>query len=161
MTDDETRQQTLQVVTDFQTFITQKRMDDWIDLWHDDGVLEFPFAPTGRRPTYRGKADVLAQMNHSMDRVQIDTIRYFKIHPLLEPTQVMVEAGTNARWLSDGGPYNQNYVLYIETLNGKIWRYREYSNSLTLLDAWGGLERWRTEWGQPDLEGRSRPYLTD
>jgi ketosteroid isomerase-like protein len=160
VTDDELRRQTLEVVTNFQTFITEKRMDDWIDLWHDDGILEFPFAPSGRQPTYRGKADVLAQMTASMDRVQIDAVRYFQIHPLLEPTQVMVEAATTARWLSDSGPYNQNYVLYLETLDGKIWRYREYSNSLTLLDAWGGLDKWRTEWGQPDVDARPRPYLT-
>jgi ketosteroid isomerase-like protein len=160
VTDDEIRKQTLEVVANFQTLIVQKRMDDWIDLWDEDGILEFPFAPAGRQPTYRGKAEVLAQMSASMDRVQIETVRYFEIHPLLEPTRVMVEAGTTARWLSDGGPYNQNYVLFLETRDGKIWRYREYSNSLTLLEAWGGLDKWRSQWGQPDRDNQARPYLT-
>jgi ketosteroid isomerase-like protein len=26
---------------------SQQRWDEWIDLWADDGVLEFPFAPAG------------------------------------------------------------------------------------------------------------------
>ena len=160
MTDEETRARTLQICTDFQTYITQKRMQDWIDLWHDDGVLEFPFAPDGRAQAYHGKAAVLAQMTTAMSRVLIESVQYFKVHPMLRPECVMIEAGTNARFLTTDRPYNQTYVLYVETREGKIWRYREYWNAWTLMDAWGSREKLNSEWGQPDHEPRVRPFLT-
>ncbi len=122
--DEQVREHTLKVVMDFQTLIAQKRMQEWIELWHDDGILEFPFAP--RRPAtgLPGKAAMLAQIPTSMGRVEIDEIRYFKVHPLLNPTCVMVGAGTSARMITTGRPYNQTYVLYLETLDGKISKQR-------------------------------------
>lgn len=161
MTDEEVRARTLDIVSQFQTFITQKRMDDWIGLWHEDGVLEFPFAPDGRQQAYSGKAAVLKQMTSAMSRVQIESVQYFKVHPMQNPEAVMVEAGTNARFLATDQPYNQTYVLYVETREGKIWRYREYWNAWTLMDSWGGREKLNVEWGLPDPTPRQRPFLTE
>ena len=161
MTEDQIRERTLKVVNDYQVLIRQKRMQEWGDLWHDEGVLEFPFAPDGRQQAYRGKAVVVALMTEFMGRAELAELRYFKVHPLLNPECVMVEAGTRARFIITGRPYNQTYVFYFETREGKIWRYREYWNASTLIDAFGGRDVWMSTWGRPDENPRQRPFLTD
>ncbi len=161
MTDEEIRVRTLKVISDFQTFIPQKRMGEWGELWHEDGVLEFPFAPNGRQQSYHGKAAVIAQMTSAMSRVQIDKVRYFKVRPLLNPEAAMVEAGTRAHFVENGHQYNQTYVLYFEMREGKIWRYREYWNAITLMDAFGGRDVLDATWGQPDARPRDRPFITE
>ena len=73
----------------------------------------------------------------------------------------MVEVGTNAHFLTTDRQYNQTYVLYIGTREGKIWRYREYWNAWTLMDSWGGRDLLDSQWGQPDPTPRVRPFLTE
>ena len=55
--DDETCAATLRLVGAYQSLLGQKRWETWIDLWAEDGVFDFPFAPHGRQRTYRGKAE--------------------------------------------------------------------------------------------------------
>ena len=38
------RDQTVALMQAYQTLITEQRFDEWIELWADDGVCEFPFA---------------------------------------------------------------------------------------------------------------------
>ena len=35
-----------------------RRRDEWNDLWADDGMIEFPYAPQGRRSRYIGKTEI-------------------------------------------------------------------------------------------------------
>lgn len=48
-TDDDVRAETLRLVSAYQSLLGQKRWDDWIALWAEDGELDFPFAPAGRQ----------------------------------------------------------------------------------------------------------------
>ena len=48
-----------QILQSYLFLYSQQRWDEWSDLWADDGVLEFPFAPPGRRGHYVRKADIL------------------------------------------------------------------------------------------------------
>jgi hypothetical protein len=45
------------VVQRYLYLFSRQSWEEWIDLWADDGVLEFPFAPPGRRSRYVGKAE--------------------------------------------------------------------------------------------------------
>lgn len=59
-----------------------KDIPAWVDLWHTDGVLEFPFAPDGWPPRLEGKAAVGAYMRHYPDHVDLhDFPKWRSIRP--------------------------------------------------------------------------------
>jgi hypothetical protein len=49
LTDDEIRADTMRVMLAYQRLIAEKRWAEWIKLWAEDGVCEFPYAPRGRK----------------------------------------------------------------------------------------------------------------
>jgi ketosteroid isomerase-like protein len=143
-----------QIVQRYLYLYAQQSWDDWIDLWADDGVLEFPFAPAGRRSRYVGKADILAYMKavpaRMAARIRSEGLDYFDIRPMLDPAMVCLEMGVKGRILETGAPYLQKYVSIIETRSGKLSLYREYWNPLVSMDANGGREAWTATFGSPE-----------
>lgn len=145
--DDERRAETLKVMGDYQTLIDKGRLDEWIELWADDGVMEFPYGPAGRRRVYQGKADILAYMKHATGRVTADTVEHMRVSPMLDPGVAVVELSFKGRVLADDAPYNQSLVIFFEVADGKLRRYREYWNPLITIDAMGGRDKWAEGFG--------------
>ena len=146
-----------QIVQSYMVLYAQQSWDAWIDLWADDGVLEFPFAPAGRRARYAGKADILAYMQATAARmgghIKSEGLEYFRILPMAEPGAICLEMAVKGRVVATGAPYAQKYISIIETRGGKITVYREYWNPLVSIDANGGREAWSAAFGMPDSEG--------
>ena len=140
------------LMNQFRQLFAEQRWDEWLDLWADDGVLEFPFAPPGRRSRYVGKADILAYMKPVAGRMQIDEVEYLRVHPMLDPRMVCMEMGLKGRVLTTGAALNQKYVSILETREGKLWRYREYWNPIVSMDANGGRDAWTAAFGSPDQQ---------
>ncbi len=44
-TDDAIRARTLQLVADYRALLSGRAWDEWIELWAEDAVLEFPLRP--------------------------------------------------------------------------------------------------------------------
>ncbi|HEY3889555.1 MAG TPA: nuclear transport factor 2 family protein [Caulobacteraceae bacterium] len=147
--DDDPRAATLQLVRAYQNLLGQKRWDEWIELWAEDGVLDFPFAPAGRQRTYRGKAEILAYMSATPGRVAVDAVDQVRLFPMQDPEIAVVELTIKGHVPTSGAPYDQAYVLFFETKGGKLWRYREYWNPLVSIDAMGGREAWAAGFGSP------------
>ena len=147
--DDARRAETLKLMGDYQTLLGRGRLDEWIDLWADEGVLEFPYGPAGRRRAYRGKADILAYMKHATGRVAADSVEQMRIFPMLDPGMAVVELSIKGRVIASDTPYNQSFVLFFEVEDGKLRRYREYWNPLATLDAMGGRDIWTEGFGFP------------
>ena len=143
--EDEIRARTLKLVSDYQTLVGQRRFDEWFELWAEDGIFEMPFAPHGRRRTYRGKEAIRANIMKSMGRVTVEAVDYFRVLPMLNPENAVVEAAIRGRVVKTGQAYNQSYVFFFETNEGKIVKYREYWNALVSMDAFGGRDTWTTE----------------
>ncbi|MEI9991288.1 MAG: nuclear transport factor 2 family protein [Rhizomicrobium sp.] len=145
--EDDIRARTLQLVGAYRTLMAEGRWDAWIDLWCEDGVLEFPFAPAGRRPTYRGRRDILDYMKAASGKIAIDAVARARIFPMQDPTVAVAEFAIKGRALSTGAPYDQRYVVFFETRDGKLAHYREYWNPLVSMAAFG--EGWATAFGAP------------
>jgi len=138
---------------------SQQSWDEWIDLWADDGVLEFPFAPAGRRSRYVGKVDILAYMKavaaRMAGRIKSEGLDYFHMHPMLDPATFCLEMGIRGRILETGAPYRQKYISIIYTKGGKLSLYREYWNPIVSMDANGGRDDWTAAFGSPEQEAAS------
>ena len=150
LNDDERRAATQKLMAAYQTLLGQRRLDEWIELWADDGVLEFPYAPAGRRRAYRGKADILAYMKHATGRVAADSVEHMRVFPMLDPDLAVVELTIKGRVLANDAPYNQSFVIFFEVRDGKLRRHREYWNPLVSVDAIGDRNTWVEGFGFPE-----------
>ena len=64
MSDDNAiRQHTLSVVQSYLALLSQGRWNEWGDLWAEDSVLEFPYAPEGAVSRYVGRDAIVAYMS--------------------------------------------------------------------------------------------------
>jgi ketosteroid isomerase-like protein/alkylhydroperoxidase family enzyme len=147
--DDDIRAATLQLVGSYQALLLEKRWDDWIQLWDEDGELSFPFAPLGRKSVYRGREEILGYMSE-VGRVSVESLKTFRLSPLHDPRAAVVEFSVEGHAPETGSPFNQSYAIFFETKKGKIWRYREYWNPLVTIDALGDRETWTNGFGSPD-----------
>jgi ketosteroid isomerase-like protein len=134
MTDDESiRLDTL--MQQYQRLLTEARFGEWIELWADDGVCEFPFASPGRPRLLQGKEQILAYMTAYPSRIFIEGVDKLRVHPALDPNVVVVEMTIKGRAVETDKPYNQQYVIVAETRDGKLTHYREYWNPLVSAEA--------------------------
>ena len=116
--------------------------EKWIELWAEDAILEFPYAPKNRPSVYRGKKDILTYMSSTTRSIVVDSVADLIISPMLEPTKIVIELTINGHLISNGAQYNQRYVTFFEFEYGKIKHYREYWNPLVTIDAYGSYEAW-------------------
>ena len=147
---DEQRANTHDLINTYLHLFSERRWDQWIELWTDDGALEFPFAPTGRCRRYVGKAEILAYMQPLGGRMKIDELENFDVHPMLDPTMFCFEMGFKGHIVETGAAYDQKYISIIETKNGKISRYREYWDPIVSMDANGGRDAWTKNFGSAE-----------
>jgi hypothetical protein len=136
------RSRTMASTQAYLDLLRQQDWDKWIELWADDAILEFPFAPQGRPRTYHGKADILKYMSGTTESIAVDGVQSLRVHPMLDPETVAVELVIKGHLLSNGAAYDQTYVTMFEYQDGKIKHYREYWNPLTSMYAHGGYEEW-------------------
>jgi len=144
MSDVEIRERTVNQTRAYLALLQAQRWDEWIDLWADDAVLEFPFAHDSRQNVYRGKRDILEYMSATTGSIVVDSVTDLRVHPLLDPEAVVVELQIAGRQIVNGSPYNQRYVTIFQYKDGKIVNYREYWNPLVSIEAFGGYEEWLT-----------------
>jgi ketosteroid isomerase-like protein len=136
MTDDDgIRLETLTLMQQYQRLLTEARFGEWIELWADDGVCEFPFASPGRPRLLQGKEQILAYMTAYPSRIFIEGVDKLRVHPALDPNVVVVEMTIKGRVVETEKPYNQQYVIVAETRDGKLTHYREYWNPLVSAEA--------------------------
>ena len=154
---DEQRPEVQALLQRYLLFYSQRRWDEWLEIWADDGVLEFPFAPAGRKRRYVGKAEILAYMQATAERMaerlKIEGMDSFQVRPMLDPQWVCLEMSIKGRVTETDAPYNQSYISLVEIKHGKLSLYREYWNPLVSMDASGGREAWTAAFGSPELEG--------
>jgi hypothetical protein len=133
--DQAVRDQTVALMQSYQTLITEQRFDEWIELWADDGVCEFPFAAEGRPNRLCGKEEILEYMTQYPGRISIDGIDDFRVHLGFDPHVMVVEMSIRATTTQTGKPYNQQLVIIGQTKGGKLAHYREYWNPLIWAEA--------------------------
>jgi uncharacterized protein len=85
-----------------------------------------------------------------VDRVVVDTLEAFRLFPMQDPHIAVAELTVKGHAPATGAPYNQTFVIVIETKGGKLWRYREYWNPLVTIDALGDRQTWTNGFGSPD-----------
>jgi len=120
--------------------LLEKDIHQWMELWDENAVMEFPYAPNGYTRQLQGKSEIYDYMKDFPSKIDLFRFTEPQVHQTLNPNVMIVEFGCEGRMLSTGKPYNQSYISVIETENGKITRYKDYWNPLVAIEAIGGLE---------------------
>ena len=121
-----------------------KDIPAWVDLFAEDAVVEFPYASAlgsperleGKFAIYNYMKDVPAQMQNLI----FTNVREYQTS---NPNLLLAEVHGEALIVATGRQYQQEYVMRLETKDGKIVHYREYWNPIPALEAWGSTQNLR------------------
>lgn len=118
------------------------------EMFADDGVFEFPYAPPGLATAAHGRAEIERHLASLRD-FALDEVSPPLVRPIEGGQDVVIEFEARGRNTRTGAPYHQRYVSIVEMRGGRILRYRDYWNPLAVLSAFGGEEeavgRWQEE----------------
>lgn len=113
--------------------LLDKDIAAWIDLWDDNGVFEFPFAPDGWPKRLEGKAAIADYMRGYPDHIDLHDFPYVEIHQTTAAQTIVVEMRAVGRLVETGSPYDMTYIAVVTVEDGRITRYRDYWNPLVVL----------------------------
>ncbi|MEV7329885.1 nuclear transport factor 2 family protein [Micromonospora sp. NPDC093244] len=118
-------------------YLSSGRIPEWVALFTEDGVLEFPYAPEGYPTRTAGKANLHEYMKNFPEHFKVEfTDLHF--HETTDPSLVIAEFKSRGTALATGRPYNQTYISVVETRDGKISRYVDFWNPLIAIESLGG-----------------------
>ena len=131
-TTEEIRGKAQQTFLDHLDHLSSGRIDEWLALFAEDGVLEHPFSPEGYAAKKLDKAE-LTEYAPSFPK-QFDVgfvdVRFLET---TDPSLVIAQFRSEGTALSTGNPYDQDYISVVETRDGLITRYVDYWNPLIFL----------------------------
>lgn len=114
--------------------LLDKDVNGWTDLWAEDGVLEFPFAPKDWPQRLEGRAAVTAYMRDYPEHIDLHGFPHVEIHQTLAPETIVVEMRGVGRLVKTGSPFDMTYIAIVTVQDGLITHYRDYWNPLALQD---------------------------
>ena len=110
--------------------LLDKRTADWVDLWADEGVLEFPFAPEGWPERLEGKAAIGDYMRHYPDHIDLRDFPEIRIHQTTDPETAVVEMKAEGRLVKTDAPFSMSYIMVLTARDGSLIAGRDYWNPL-------------------------------
>ncbi|OON72247.1 nuclear transport factor 2 family protein [Streptomyces tsukubensis] len=114
--------------------LLEKDIPAWVDLWDDNGIFEFPFAPDGMPERLEGKAAVADYMRDYPDHIDLHDFPQVLIHETTAAGTIVVEMRGVGRLVQTDAPFDMTYIAVVTFQNGLITRYRDYWNPLVLQD---------------------------
>ena len=110
------------------------------EVYADDIVMDFPYAPkhhTGRR---EGKEAVLGFLRNVGVYFRDIKIGEPKFHETTDPNVIIVEFPGQSVSTETGLEYKQNYITVATFRNGQIAHMKEYYNPIPVLVSTGEME---------------------
>lgn len=110
----------------------------WSNLLAEDAIVEFPYASALGSPSrLEGKSAIYNHMKNAVAQLQNWVFTDVREYQTLIPNILFAEFHGEAVFVATGQPYHQDYVVQLETKNGKIIHYREYWNPVAILEIMG------------------------
>ena len=108
------------------------------DLFTEDVVFEFPYAPEGLPRRLEGLAALADHLARLGPMLELSEFTLHDVHPADET--VVFEFSCRGKGVATGLPYHQDYVSVVTLRGDRIARYRDYWNPLVALHALGGAK---------------------
>lgn len=127
-----------QLLTDHLALIG-KDTEAWINLFAEDAVVEFPYASALNTPErFEGKSAIYNYMKKMVPQMQDLVFTNVREYQTSNPNVLIAEVHGEAKIVATGRHYRQDYVMRLETKDGKIVHYREYWNPVPFINAMSG-----------------------
>jgi ketosteroid isomerase-like protein len=110
--------------------------DDFLDVFAEDVVFEFPYAPEGLPKRLDGRDRLAAHLVRLGPLLQFDTFHLEGSYVCGDT--VVLEFTCEGRGVETGVAYDQAYISVVTLRDGRIARYKDYWNPLVALAALGG-----------------------
>lgn len=111
------------------------RLEEWLDLFTADAILEFPFAPVGVPARLQGRAALSDHMTHFPENFDVEFVDLV-FHETTDPNRVVAEFRSTGLAVPTGKPYEQTCISVVYTDDqGRIVRYVDYWNPLVAITA--------------------------
>ncbi|GAA2773405.1 nuclear transport factor 2 family protein [Streptomyces lavendulae] len=119
--------------------LLEKDIDGWVGLWHEDGVMEFPFAPEGWPVRLEGRRAVADYMRHYPEHIDLHDFPDVTVHRTTAPGTIVVEMRGVGLLVETGHPFDMTYIAVVTVEDGLITSYRDYWNPLAVSQAGAGF----------------------
>ena len=114
----------------------QMRVDDLIEFFADDAVMELPFAPGRMEKRHEGKEAILAFQLFARDSFSSFAMTIDAIHETGDPNVVIAEHRSDGIVAENGRPYRNRYVtVFTFDDDGLVIGWREYYDAGVVVKA--------------------------
>ena len=129
------------VVGEFLRRLADRDVAGALDLFTDDVVVEFPFAPPTLPDRHEGKAAFARFLTGALGGTRRMAFAAVRVEPLAAADRVAVVAEFRGDWeLVNGRHYRNTYIVLAELRDGRIQHWREFFNPLVVQDAFAPAE---------------------
>ena len=97
---------------------------DYLDLFHEDAVFEFPSAPGGVH--LKGKARMAAYLRTVEGGITFDSFTLKAVYPVVGGETVVLEYDSVGHDSPSGKLHLQSYVAVVRLVGGRLSLIREY-----------------------------------
>ena len=106
--------------------------------------MEFPYASAlGTPERLEGKSAIDSYMKDAIAQMQNLLFTNVRAYQTSNPNVLLAEVHGEALMVATGRQYQQDYVMRLETKDGKIVHYREYWNPSAVLETWSNTQESR------------------
>ena len=112
------------------------RVDDMLEYFTDDAVMELPFAPGRMDKRHEGKEAVAGFLKFVQHAFSSFSMTVDAIHETRDPNVVVAEHRSDGVVAENGRPYRNRYVTIITfDDDGKVVHWREYYDAGVVVKA--------------------------
>lgn len=115
-----------------------KDMKGLSELFAEDVVAEFPFAPEGSPARFEGKEAFYAYLKDYPSYIDVKSLPTMKIYGTDDANVAIAEWSASGVVIGNGNPYEMSYATFVTFRDGLIANYREYWNPQVFMKAMGG-----------------------
>lgn len=111
-------------------------LDEWMDIWAEDAVVEFPYSPDPYPRRLEGRDAICAYYKNIAPSFELRRELPFVAYPSSDPRVGVFEISLEFFIRSTGQEYRQEYICVVKVRDdGRIVLWREYSDPLRALRA--------------------------
>lgn len=111
-------------------------IDQWIEYWSDDAVVEYPYAPAPWPTRIEGKQAIYKHYENMATTMELLEESPMVIYPSADPHIVVFEISLHYKGKAQEMDYWQDYIIVIRTReDGKIIALREFWNAARVLES--------------------------
>ncbi|MDQ1161387.1 ketosteroid isomerase-like protein [Chryseobacterium sp. SORGH_AS 447] len=115
--------------------LSSGQIEKWVDLFTENGILEFPYGPADFPKMIEGKTALFEYMQNFPKHFKV-VFENLYFHATENPNLVIAEFSSQGKAVHTGKPYNQRYISVVTTDDeGKILKYVDFWNPLVAMEA--------------------------